>query len=189
MRNNTNKYKSFILFFITFLFIFSCNSFEKKDEFYYLYYSPENSTRENSFSWDSMFIEKYKMDSIIIKRYYRESYYFRFYFYQDGSFYERRKVTNIHTGYNSMDTLLMFSKKDTTYKYHSKREDFITNLISLSVFHGKYTIQNDKGIYFSQMQSMYDTTYSEFYYYDRNYKIYKFVNTLLADTCVYLRKN
>ena len=190
MRNNINNYKSFISIFITLLLLFSCGNFVEKNEFYTLYYSPENSTKEKSSGWDSLLIRNYKNDSIIINHYFRnKNYYQRFYFYKDGSFYERREVSNIHTEYYSRDTLLIFSKKDTVYKYQSKRDDFFVTIFDFALYNGKYIIKRDSDIYISKMQSIKDKNYSEFYYYDENYQINKFVYTFYSDTSVYLRKN
>jgi hypothetical protein len=148
----------------------------------------ENSTIDKPFFSDSFLITNYNKDSIIIKNYYKGSYFQYTYFWKNNDFYEERHIVNYPEQIFEIDTILTFSHKDTAFLYHSNRDDFIVTLVDLSLFNSKYTILQDRKGYRTIKQSLVDTTYTEIFYYDQNYDIYKFVNTWRDNKCIYVRK-
>jgi hypothetical protein len=94
-------------------------------------------------------------------------------------------VANPFTDYLGIDTILTFAQKDTTFIYKSKRDDAIVLFVDLSLFDSKYTISKDGNNYKTVKQSLADSTYKEIIFYDKNYRIYKFINTWQGYECVY----
>ncbi|GHT00795.1 hypothetical protein FACS189421_13230 [Bacteroidia bacterium] len=130
----------------------------------------------------------YDKDSILIKNYYNGHYYQNVYFNREDNFFEKRYVTNLPEDIFEVDTILSFSKKDTTFIYKSNRDDFIVTLIDLSLFNSHYIIQGENNNYTLIKQSLVDSTYKEIFFYDKNYHIYKYVNTWKDNKCVYVKK-
>ncbi len=89
--------------------------------------------------------------------------------------------------YLGMDTILSFYKSDTTFVYHSAF-DFILLVFYYSYADCQYKILKEKNAYKSIKTSLIDTTYREIFYYDKDYYIYKFINTYKDNYCVYVKK-
>lgn len=153
-----------------------------------LFFDAGSSSVAKPFFRDSIIITYYGNDSVLIKNYFQNDYFQNLYFFHDNFFYEKRFVTDLPGNVFEMDTILTFAKKDTVFDYLSKRDDFIVTLIDVSLFNSKYSIEKDENEYKTRKQSMIDTTYKEEFFYDENYRIYKFVNTWRGDKCVYLKK-
>lgn len=179
-----DKYSFLLLVVFSFL---SCSS-KQKDFTYILLYDIENSNMEKPFFRDSILITYFDKDSILIKNYYNGNYFQNIYFKNEGDYFEKRFTANYPDQIFEIDTIMTFADIDTTFIYYSHRDNFIVNLIDLSLFNSKYTILYDGKSYKTIKQSLIDTTYKEIYYYDRNYNIYKFVNAWKDNECVYIRK-
>lgn len=180
-----NKY--FVLLLLIMFFLFSCSN-KKRNFTYTLLYDIENSTVEKPFFRDSILIIYYGKDSILMKNYYQGEYFQNIYFNDKNTYSEKRYVSNFPEQIFETDTILTFSHEDTTFLYYSNRDDFIVTLVDLSLFNSKYVILQDEKGYRTIKQSLVDSTYNEIYYYDRNYNVYKFVNTWKDNECVYVRK-
>lgn len=85
-----------------------------------------------------------------------------------------------------VDTLLMFSNKDTIYEslFHVRNIPVVRAFSDASC---KITIQNSKnpGERMTIKQSLIDTTYEEIYYYNRVFFISKIINKWQDNICVY----
>ena len=156
--------KCFFLLLIIFC-LFSCNS-RQKDFTYALLYDIKGSTIGIPFFRDSILITYYDKDSILIKSYYHGDYFQNKYFENKGVYFEKRIIANYPDQIFETDTILTFYNKDTTFLYHSKRDDFIVTIVDLSLFNSKYTILQDGEGYKTIKQSLVDTTYTETFFYD-----------------------
>jgi hypothetical protein len=174
----------YILFVILFLLL-SCNRQIDKEFTQVLSFDIHGSSVNKPFFRDSLVITYYKKDSILIKNYFNGNYYQNIYFNRDNNFFEKRYVSNPPAQIFEVDTILTFAKKDTSLIYKSRRDDFVVTLIDLSLIDGQYIIQEDSNNYKTIKQSLIDTTYKEIFFYDKNYNIYKFVNTWKNNKCVY----
>ncbi|MDR0575279.1 MAG: hypothetical protein LBG96_14885 [Tannerella sp.] len=182
--NTSSKY---ILFIISFIFLLqSCNRQIEKEITCALSFDPNNSSVNKPFFRDSILITYYKKDSILIKNYFNGTYYQNIYFNCGNKFFEKRYVSDLPSQIFEIDTVLTFAKEDTFLIYKSKRDDFIVTLIDLSLIDGRYIIQKDGNNYKTIKQSLIDTTYKEIFFYDKNYRIYKFVNTWKNNNSVYI---
>jgi len=180
-------YLRFKLLIILSILIFSCNKNEEKEVLYSLLFDAENSSISEPFFRDSILVVN-REDSIIIKNYYGENHYQNIYLKCNSEFFEKRYVSNLPEHFFGIDTIITFAQKDTSFVYKSKRDDFIVTLIDLSLFNSYYIIQRNGNNYMTIKQSCVDTTYKEMFYYDKDYNIYKFINTWNGDTIVYLTK-
>jgi hypothetical protein len=179
--------KYFLLFAIS-LLILSCNRQSKKEVIDILVFDAINSSVDAPFFRDSLVITYYKADSILIKNYFKGNYYQNIYCNNENAFWERRFVSNLPENIFEIDSILTFSKCDTSFFYKSRRDDFLVTLVDLALFDGKYTIQKEDNNYKTIKQSMTDTTYKEIFFYDKNYNIYKYINTWKENKCVYVKK-
>lgn len=195
-KNNTmktiNKKKNiiYLLSILFFVFSLSCSKKQKNKMYAYtLYFDTISSTISKPFFKDSINIMCYGHDSIVMKSYYKENFYENVYFYRNNNLFEKRYISNQPGNYFGIDTILTFSiTKDTTFIYKSKRDDFMVTLIDISLFNSKYSIVKNSNNYKSIKQSLIDTTYKEIIFYDKNYNIYKYVNTWKENRCVYTKK-
>lgn len=107
---------------------------------------------------------------------------------QNGSFYEVRKAYRDMIEYERTDSILTFSRNDTTFIYESVIDgDFIPNAFDYSLADCRYEIKKlGENSYKTTKQSLVDTTFKEIYYYDENYRIAKFVNIYIGNVCVYV---
>jgi len=172
-------------FFMLVIMFYSCKNHDKT---IVLNFDTELSTvHEKSLIRDSIVINYYSDDSILLLKYsngdFKQSYYFR----MNNVFFERRiSLTDIGK-FVRIDSILTFSKNDTVFEYKSARE-FIPIVQVFSYADCVYTIKRENNIYMSIKQSVIDTTYKEIYFYDKNYNIYKYINTWKDNQCVYVRK-
>jgi len=179
--------KYIFIVILSFLF-FSCNKQRDKELSYILLFNPESSNViEKSLILDSILIKNYSNDSILFSKYSNGRYIESFYFNSNGEFWEERIKGNDYGKFLGIDSILTFSKKDTTFMYKSVRE-FIVLVPELSLASCKYSILKEGNEFKTIKQSLVDTTYKEFFYYDKDYRIYKFVNTWKDNTCVYVKK-
>lgn len=64
----------------------------------------------------------------------------------------------------------------------------MVTLIDISLFDSQYNIAKEGNNYKSIKQSLIDTTYKEIIFYDKDYRIYKYINTWKGEKCVYMKK-
>ena len=111
-----------------------------------------------------------------------------FHEYKNGLYEIRERFNEIpDREYLGIDTILSFSKLDTTFIYHSAF-DFIPLVFYYSFADCKYEISKEKNVYKTIKTSLLDTTYKEIFFYDKDYHIYKFINTYKDNYCVYIKK-
>ncbi|MDR3046361.1 MAG: hypothetical protein LBU51_01950 [Bacteroidales bacterium] len=109
-------------------------------------------------------------------------------FHQDeNGIYEIRERCNEELDCFGTDTILTFYKSDTTFIYHSAYK-FIPLVFFYTLADCKYEIISIDNNYKTIKQSIIDTTYKEIFFYDKNYHIYKYVNTWKDNKCVYIKK-
>ncbi|BEG99243.1 hypothetical protein [Bacteroides sedimenti] len=178
-------YSILLIFFLSSFYVGANYEGTKKEHRSVLVFDVDSSSCEKPFFRDSLLIIYYDEDSLLIKNFYKGNYYQNIYFNSDDAFFEKRFVSNLPENIFGIDTILTFSKKDTSFIYKSKRDDFLVTLIDVSLFDGKYSILRDGDNYKTIKQSMVDTTYKEIFFYDKDYRIYKFINTWKNMKCVY----
>lgn len=83
----------------------------------------------------------------------------------------------------NIDTLPIFSIKDTSFTYKSKRQYYPTT-IDLSLGDAQYKVKKQGNTYRSFRQSIIDSLYSECYYYE-DFKIIKYIVKYRGNICVY----
>lgn len=183
--NTSIKYFCLIMM----LFLLSCSK-HLQDEVtsVVLIFDANSSSQNKPFFRDSLLVTNYKCDSIIIKNYFKGDYYQNVFFSREERFFENRFVSNPPAGIFEKDTILTFARADTTFTYKSRRDDFIVTLVDLSLFNCQYSLEKIGKEYITIKQSLIDSTYKEIFFYDKDYRIYKFVNTWKDDKCVYVKK-
>ena len=143
--------------------------------------------QEKSLIRDSIVIQYYNNDSILLLKYSNGDYKRSHFFYMNDVFLERRRRTTEVGEFLGIDSILTFSKKDTIFEYKSARR-FIPIVQDYGYADGIYTIQHEGNEYKTIKQSVIDTTYKEIFFYDKDYNIYKYVNTWKGNKCVYIKK-
>jgi hypothetical protein len=83
-----------------------------------------------------------------------------------------------------IDTLPIFSVNDTSFTYKSKRKYYPTT-IDLSLGDAQYKVEKQGDTYVSFRQSMIDSLYNEYYYYNKNFDITKYIAKFRRNICVY----
>jgi hypothetical protein len=149
-----------------------------------LYIEPSTSIIvDEKFNLDSIGF-KYSNDSIIM---YKDRFEIPFFKYKDAIF-ELREEYKDFTEYVRTDSILTFSIKDTTFIYESLIDkNFIPNVFDLGIADCRYEIKKiDDNSYVTRKQSLIDTTYQEIYYYDKNFRIFKFINSYKGNVCIYV---
>lgn len=174
--------KIFCLFIIVIIGFVSCTN---KTYNVRLAVDTENSMIvEPLFAYDSIIVKNSK-DSIAFIKYSNGRPFITSLFKRDSDFYEIRKTQHLSLGADSLsiDTLITLSKRNISY-------DFERGLISLTAFglqygsmHYEFTKESD--MYKTLKRSFQDSTYTEVFYYDNNYRILKFVNTWRDNKIVY----
>lgn len=176
-------------YLIIILFLISCNKCSQdKIISNVLIFDANSSSQNKPFFRDSLFVTYYKFDSIIIKNYFNGDYYQNVFLNQEKCFFENRYVSNLPEGIFKTDTILTFAKMDTTFVYKSRRDDFIVTFVDLSLFDCQYFIEKIGKEYVTTKQSLIDSTYKEIFFYNKDYQIYKFINTWKDSKCVYVKK-
>ncbi|GHT70539.1 hypothetical protein FACS1894155_12880 [Bacteroidia bacterium] len=79
-------------------------------------------------------------------------------------------------------------RKDTSFVYKSAY-NFIPIVQSYSYADCQYNIRKVGDEYRSIKKSLIDTTYKEIFFYDKDYRIYKFINTWKDNRYVYVKKD
>ena len=126
-------------------------------------------------------------DSIYLKRFYNpifESTLFKV----ENNVFEARQIRNWNYDLLGIDSILTLSLKDTTFIYHSTF-DFPVLVPQLSLADCKYIIQKNGHHNMTIKQSLLDTTFTEIFYYDNDFNIYKYVNTYKENKCIYIKNN
>jgi len=184
----TTSIKYFFLAILS-LFLFSCDKQRDKELSYILLLSPESSTViEKSLIRDSILIKTYFNDSILISKYSNGKPTETMFFNNNDSFWEKRYRSNDFGEILGFDSILTFSKRDTVFLYKSARE-FIPIVQDYSFADCQYSIRKIGNEYKTTKQSLIDSTYKEIFFYNKDYKIYKFINTWKNNKCVYVRKD
>jgi len=83
-----------------------------------------------------------------------------------------------------VDTLPIFSINDTFFIYKSKR-DFYHSIIDLSLGDAQYKVVKQGDTYVSSRQSMIDSLYNEYYYYNKKFDITKYIVKYRKNLYVY----
>ena len=182
--NNKISYFSLLILAV---FQFSCtNRHDGEPVINTLRFDAASSTNDKPFFRDSLVITYFQDDSLVVSLYdnsifHVDCYYYRF----DNMLFEERYVSNLPKSYFGVDMILSFCTHDTTFLYKSKRDDMIVTLIDLSFHSSRYTIVKEGKWYKTIKQSLIDTTYSEIFYYDKDFRINKFLTSWRGDTSVY----
>lgn len=188
IRGNIKNYRvvlvMYILLVIGILYI-SCGDIkEYKITSFYLD-ERESKIINYPFTFDS--IKVYYDDSIVIRKYKSNNINETILKKNKIGMEEHRTINKdfFDDMYIRTDTLLILSNKDTSYTHY-----FITdNLYLVSSYSYTSCIYTftmvDEWKRKTVKQSLIDTTYSEIYYYDKNYQISSIINTWGDNTCVY----
>ena len=178
------------VFFLLIIALYSCKNHEKT---VILSYDEKLSTiYDKSLIRDSIIIHYYTNDSILLLKYSNGDYKQSLYFRMDDVFFEKRTSVTEVGEFVGIDSILTFSKKDTIFEYKSARR-FIPLLQDYSYADCIYTIKHEGNEYrtikqSTLQQSTFDTTYKEIFFYDKDYNIYKYINTWKDNECVYVKK-
>ena len=159
----------------------------------FIYDSINSKLVDHEFKYDSLFVNRSRDDSITITRYLGGNGYYNYITFslKNDLFYENRKIPQlIIDGETEIYTVLVptFSHKDTVYYYFPKDDFFTVFVNDLSFDKCKYQIKKNNDDFLTIKQSIVDTTYSEIYYYDQFYNIYKYINTWKDNKCVYVKR-
>ena len=168
------------------LLLFSCGN-SKETSKYTLMINPDLSNiTEKRLVRDSIVIKTYGLDSILFINYGDGRIGREFmYFYNNNDLYERR-YTFAPGVYGKRDTILAFSKTDTSF--HKPGVDIIISVLDYSFGDCRYTIKKNKNGYMSIKQSTINTAYKEIYFYDENYTINRYILVWKDNRYVYERK-
>jgi hypothetical protein len=159
-----------------------------------LFYDSDSSKLiDIEFKYDSLFVERISKDSITITRYLggEEYYYHSNFSFKNDVFYENRIVPQLIIE-GETETKVIFiptlSLKDTIFNYTP--EDDFTSVFVMDLSFDKciYQIEKKNSKVLTIKKSLVDTTYKEIFFYDKDYNIYKFVNTWKNNKCVYVKK-
>jgi len=168
------------------LFCISCQQ-HKTHNAYALYYVDEQSkVMDSRMLLDRVSLEYFK-DSILIQKIFpgSDSSYFEVHLIRQGdNFYERRSRGNDFGELFGTDYILTLSLKDATFIYKSARESPLS-ASDFSYADCKYKIRRDGDGYISIKQSIVDTTFTEQFYYDEQFRINKYIVTFQDNKLVY----
>ena len=186
-----------VLFLLAIISVVSCNRTDSSNivlgKVIFSYDSTISKLVNKEFKYDSLFINRIGKDSMIITRYLggKGYYFYTTYSLKNHLFYENRQIPQlIIEGETEISIVLIptFMQKDTDFIYTPK-DDFTSVFVNdLGFDKCKYHIKNDNNEFITIKQSLMDTTYRETYYYDKQYNIYKFINTWKDNECVYVKK-
>ena len=188
---------SFTLF-LGFLLLQSCNYEKNNIHRIVLEFDSIKSTVKN---WDFVEMSKmeiaYRGDSIFIEKFFDNKNLQNVFINKNGNVYELGyygailldEEENIIEDNTISDTILMFSVNDTTFIWNCPSRIFPPFKRFSPYFDSKYTIEKSRNGYKTIRQSLVDSTYKEIYFYNKNYIIYKFINTYKDNKCVYSIKN
>ena len=177
---------NFFLVIIAISFLFCCNKNNVKEKHVTLLLDIKNSQcNDDRFLIDSINIEY----SDSLRMFFSTGDYKHLKVFHKGKngIYEIRKRFNEEIECFGTDTILTFYKSDTIFLYHSA-----FNFVPIVFYYGfadcKYELLKENDTYKTIKQSLIDTTYKEIFFYDKDYKIYKFINTWKDNECVYVKK-
>jgi hypothetical protein len=159
-----------------------------------LFYDSDSSKLTDiEFKYDSLVVERISKDSMTITRYLGgEGYYYHSNFsLKNDVFYENRIVPQlIIEGETETKVIFIptFSLKDTIFNYTP--EDDFTSVFVMDLSFDKciYQIEKKNNKVLTIKKSLVDTTYKEIFFYDKDYNIYKYINTWQNNKCVYVKK-
>jgi hypothetical protein len=156
------------------------------------YDSSFSKLTDKKFKYDSLFIDRKSNDSIIINRYLGGEDYYSTFLLKENIFYEHRIVPQLiieNETKTSITLIPTFLQRDTIFDYFPEDDFFPVFVNDLSFDKCKYQINKNHNEFITFKQSLIDTTYSEIYYYDQYFNIYKYINTWKNNKCVYVKKN
>ena len=180
--------KAIILKYFFFMLIIAFYSCKNLDKTIVLNFDSDlSAVYEKKLIRDSIVIYYYSNDSMLLLKYFNGDYKQSQYFKKDNDFYERRISVTENREFRGIDSILTFSKKDTVFKYNSARS-FLITVLDYSYADCIYNIIHERNEYMTIKQSAIDTTYKEIFFYDKNYNIFKYINTWKDNQCVYVRK-
>lgn len=177
------RYIKLILFLLLFSFVFSCKE-DKISRYRFVLDKSQSHISNDKFILDSIII--IYGDSIYLRKYNNGDYLMKIFYIHDNSIYERRLSCNDSGEDCKYDSILTFDQQDTIFEYKSLRELYLTT-IDMSYGSSFYKITNIDNMCITEIQSMYDSTYKEIYYYDKNYNVIKIKNLFKDNICVYER--
>lgn len=145
---------------------------------------------KNSFIVDTQLIinkmEIVYSDSILIKSTYGDKTIETIFYKKGDDMYEYRHTQDANRQYK-IDSILTLSLKDTMFIYNSYF-DFPLYLFQFPLTSSEYKIQKKDNFYTTIRKSLIDTTYKEIYFYNEDFKIYKFINLYKNNKYVYVKK-
>jgi hypothetical protein len=159
----------------------------------FAYDSIVSNLNEEKFKYDSLFIERIRKDCLVIIRYLGGDGYHNIipFSNENDVFYEERQIPQmIIDGETETSVIFIptFLLKDTAFTYIPE-DDFIYAFVpDLSYGKTKYEIRRNNDGFITFKQSLVDTTYTETFFYDDNFNIYKFINTWQDNKCVYVKR-
>lgn len=172
-----------MLFICVFIFCISCIQLEKEQITLMIDFS-ESKIQDSRFAFDS--VSFLYNDSINI-----------YYYLSYRSFNQVLNATNdkvyeVINTYDEIsdelikqDTLLYFSLKDTAYTYLNENKRILTILDYRYASCKFYFKESENSWRMTIKQSLVDSTYKEIYFYDKNFRVNKFINTWQDNLCVY----
>jgi len=177
-----------IIFFIFIIsFVCACSKHDNKLCKTVLFFdSTISHVQEKKLIRDSIVINHFSNDSIVFLKYYDGDFAQFNYFYKNDKLFEKRLKGSFGNDFLGIDSILTFSKKDTTFLYHYNR--FLVMVTDYSYADCIYIIKNKGNEYITIKQSTIDTTYKEIFFYDKNFNIYKYINTWKGNKYVYIKK-
>ncbi|MCD7972130.1 MAG: hypothetical protein LUG18_05600 [Candidatus Azobacteroides sp.] len=178
------KKKNFFSGWILIFLLISCSQKETVENRTILLLDKKNSFIElEGFAFDRM--EIVKEDSTWIYSFYEDGFYFlNVFFEKDHALYEKRERGWKADEVLGIDSILIFSLRDTVFIYDSA-VDLPVVVPSLSIADCKYRIFKQDNYHVTVKQSLIDTTYQEMFFYDEDFNIFKFINTFQENICIY----
>jgi hypothetical protein len=191
MLNNKLVIKFFHVVIITVVIFCFLSCKEKEKKTLLLFSQKESVICDQRFVLDSIIIIETKTTMLMRQYSGRGGYLESKYIKTNNSFSELREGFhgNIEEGKSidksiQIDTLPVFSINDTFFTYKSKRKYYPTT-IDLSLGDAQYKVAKQGNTYVSSRHSMIDSLYNEYYYYNKNFDIYKYIAKFRGNICVY----
>ena len=181
------KIKPLLLSFSCFLaLLYSCE--QKGSERVTLMLNQSESIIEDSrFVFDSITFV-YSRDTIWKYRYWPRRFFENPTIKIDDKFCEVINIRSyIDNTITRKDTMMMFTLRDTSYVYKIKNKSIATVLDLAYADCIFYFKKDESGNRMTLKQSLIESTYKEIYYYDENYRVFKYVNTYKGNVCIYER--
>ena len=110
------------------------------------------------------------------------------YFYSNNRLFEKRwTLIPEFTGFIKLDTILTFSKVDTSFLYKSGMS-FIPTFLDYEKADCIYITRKIGNEYLLIKQSTVETSFKEMFFYDENYNISKYIHSWKNNRYVYVKK-